>query len=174
GAERIGRDVARSSGGQSPRRRSRDALVDRGGCAMGRVDIRVRRALLALGIVFLFAKGADAADLTPPAVPLSLTARAANCGQIDLAWAAATDSGGSGLKGYNIYRNGTFVKQVTGLSTSDPGRAGSTLYGYSLSAVDNAGNESWRTGTATATTPACTTTDGTAPSVPGAPVVTAI
>jgi hypothetical protein len=110
-------------------------------------------------------------DMTPPSVPGGLTARAANCGQIDLAWTKAIDIGGSNLKGYNLYRDGTFVKQVSGLSTGDVGRAASTVYGYTLSAVDNAGNESARSAAVSATTPACA--DATAPTVPAGLTVSA-
>src|SRR3989442_11669553 len=39
-------------------------------------------------------------DTTPPSVPPGLTATAASCSQITLAWTSSTDSGGSGLKGY--------------------------------------------------------------------------
>jgi len=82
-----------------------------------------------------------------------LTVAAASCSQINLSWAASTDTGGSGLSGYYIYRGGVFLKQVAGTSTSDASLAASTSYSYAVSAVDNAGNESART-TGSATTPA--------------------
>src|SRR5213592_1275610 len=75
-------------------------------------------------------------DRYSPTVPTGLTASAASCSQINLVWTASTDTGGSGLKGYNVYRNGVFLKQVTSTSTSDIGLAASTTYSYTVSAVD--------------------------------------
>ena len=57
-------------------------------------------------------------DTSPPSIPTGLTASAISCTETDLAWDASTDVGGSGLKGYNIYRNGAFVKQVITSSTA--------------------------------------------------------
>src|SRR5262249_23115288 len=44
-----------------------------------------------------------AADTTPPSVPTGVAASAVSCGQVNVSWSQATDSGGSGLKGYNVY-----------------------------------------------------------------------
>jgi hypothetical protein len=76
---------------------------------------------------------------------------------VNLAWNAVTDTGRSGLKGYNIYRNNTFVKQLLApaTSTSDGGLAQSTVYSYAVSAVDQAGNQSARCTAVTTNTPAC-------------------
>jgi len=105
-------------------------------------------------------------DGTAPSVPAGLTASAASCSQVNLGWSAATDTGGSGLKGYNLYRGASFVKLVPApaTSTTDAPLAASTVYTYTVSAVDNAGNESGRSNTATTNTPSCP--DTTAPSVP--------
>src|SRR5262249_15607927 len=80
-------------------------------------------------------------DTTAPSVPTGVTPSAVSCGQINLAWTVSTDTGGSGLKGYNVHRNGVFLKQVfaPATSTSDAGLAASTVYAYAVSAVDNAG-----------------------------------
>src|SRR5207249_1457908 len=61
-------------------------------------------------------------DTVSPSVPTALSASAPSCSQINLGWNPSTDSGGSGLKGYNVYRNSVFVKQVLapGTTTSDP------------------------------------------------------
>src|SRR5207247_1006040 len=45
-------------------------------------------------------------DTTAPSVPSGLGAGAASSSQINLSWNAATDSGGSGLAGYIVYRSG--------------------------------------------------------------------
>jgi len=80
-----------------------------------------------------------------------------SCGQLTVAWTAATDTGGSGLKAYNLFRNGVFRKQVVAPATlsAESGLAPSTQYAYAVSAVDNAGNESVRSAEMVATTPAC-------------------
>ena len=104
-------------------------------------------------------------DTTAPSVP-TLTATAASCNQINLSWTASTDNaGGSGLKGYNVYRGGAFLKQVLApaTSTSDSGLAPSAAYSYAVSAVDNANNESAKSNTAITNTTACA--DTTAPIV---------
>jgi len=104
-----------------------------------------------------------APDTTAPSVPTGLTAMPASCSQIDLSWNPSTDGGGSGLLGYRVYRDNTFLKQVLAplTSTSDTGLAPSTAHGYTVSAIDNAGMESARSSGATAATPACPTTSTT-------------
>src|SRR5688572_2504428 len=42
----------------------------------------------------------------PPSVPSGLSATAVSGTQINLSWSASTDTGGSGLAGYSIYRAG--------------------------------------------------------------------
>ena len=96
-------------------------------------------------------------DTVAPSVPTALSASAPSCSQINLGWNPSTDSGGSGLKGYNVYRNSVFVKQVLapGTTTSDPGMAASTVYTYNVAAIDNAGNTSGMSVAASTNTPAC-------------------
>jgi hypothetical protein len=96
-------------------------------------------------------------DRTAPSVPSNPSATAASCSQINLAWNASTDNaGGSGIAGYRVYRNTAFLKQVATTSTSDAGLAGSTIYSYRVSAIDNAGNQSALGTTVSANTLACT------------------
>jgi fibronectin type 3 domain-containing protein len=106
-------------------------------------------------------------DTTAPSVPTGLAGVAANCGQVILGWNASTDTGGSGLGGYNVYvwQNGTwtFVDLVTTTSASLSGLAASTTYYYAVAAVDNAGNVSALSGWVAVSTPACTV------SLPAAP-----
>jgi fibronectin type 3 domain-containing protein len=126
------------------------------------------------------AKSAVASVVTPscgdaaaPSTPTGVSAVAASCSQVNVSWNASTDTGGSGLKGYNLYRNGAFVKLVLApaTSTSDTGLAGAQAYTYTLVAIDNAGNASAVSAGSTATTPACG--DATAPSVPSGVAATA-
>jgi hypothetical protein len=99
-------------------------------------------------------------DHTAPSLPGGLSATAASCSQVNLSWSGSSDTGGSGMAGYRLYRNNAFLKQVATTTTSDTGLAGSTVYGYQVSAVDNAGNESARTATSSTNTPACTSQSG--------------
>jgi chitodextrinase len=98
-------------------------------------------------------------DTAAPTVPTSLNATAASCSQVTLSWGASADTGGSGLKGYNVYRNNALLKFVAApaTTTSDTGLAASTSYSYQVSAIDNATNQSARTAAKTVSTPACTT-----------------
>jgi chitodextrinase len=113
-------------------------------------------------------------DTTKPTIPTGLSASAVSCNQVNVSWNASSDSG-SGVKAYYVYRNGSYWKQVSApaTSTSDTGRSASTTYSYRVSAVDNAGNVSSQSLSKSATTPSCTTTDTTAPSVPSGVTATA-
>src|SRR5207245_2277868 len=104
-------------------------------------------------------------DTTAPSVPTGLTASAASCSQINLSWNASTDTGGSGLGGYQVYRNGSFLKTVTTTSTRDTGLSPATSSSDTVLADDDAANYSAQRAAAGATTSA-TCPDTTAPSVP--------
>jgi CheY-like chemotaxis protein/chitodextrinase len=102
---------------------------------------------------------ATAADRKAPSTPTGVLASSANCNQVNLSWNASSDSGqnASGVKGYNIYRNGVFLKQVLApeTTTSDTGLLASTSYGYHIIAVDKSRNVSPKSVTVYTTTPAC-------------------
>jgi chitodextrinase len=89
-------------------------------------------------------------DTTPPSVPTNLTANAVSSSQINLSWSASTDN--VGVAGYDIYRDGSLVKQTTTTSYSDTGLALSTTYTYTVAAYDAAGNVSGQSAPASATT----------------------
>ncbi len=88
-------------------------------------------------------------DKTAPATPSGLSASANADGSIALSWSAASDTGGSGLYGYEIYRGtsagfsvGTAIATATSTSYTDAASnltAGTTYY-YKIKAKDNAGN----------------------------------
>jgi len=103
-------------------------------------------------------------DTTPPSVPTGLTATAVSSSQINVSWNASTDSAPkrvtpSGVKGYNIYRGGFFLKQLLApsTSTSDINLMPATTYNYTVTAVDNAYNESAQSAPVSVTTPAAHT-----------------
>jgi Bacterial Ig domain/Putative binding domain, N-terminal len=97
-------------------------------------------------------------DKTAPSVPTGLAPTTASSTQVNLTWNASVDGGtnASGVKGYNVYRNGIFLKQVAapGTSAADTDLTPLTTNNYAVSAVDNAYNQSARSSSASASTPA--------------------
>jgi chitodextrinase len=108
-------------------------------------------------------------DVTAPSVPGGLSLQALAHDQVKLTWTASTDTGGSGLAGYKIYRGTSTTPIATvasGITTyTNTGLTGSTSYTYTVSAYDLANNESAKSTAASITTPA--PPDTTPPSTPG-------
>jgi YD repeat-containing protein len=98
------------------------------------------------------AKNVSTPDVTPPSTPTNLTATAASPSRINLSWSASTDTGGSGLAGYRVYRGGALVASPATTSYSDTNLAASTAYSYTVLAYDNATNTSGQSNSASATT----------------------
>lgn len=92
-------------------------------------------------------------DTIAPGIPNGLTAAAVSSTQVNLSWSGSTDSGGSGLAGYRIYRNGSHINNTSATSYSDTAAAAGTSYSYTIAAYDNAGNVSGNSNTASVTTP---------------------
>jgi fibronectin type 3 domain-containing protein len=118
------------------------------------------------------ANATTTADNLAPSVPGSVSVTGTTAGSVGLGWSASTDNpnpGGSGVKGYNVYRNGSSTPlnatPLTGTTYSDTTVSASTSYTYVITAIDNTSNESAPSTVANATTPA-PTCSGT-PSVPG-------
>jgi chitodextrinase len=109
-------------------------------------------------------------------VPANLQATAISTSRIDLTWSASTDTGGSGLASYRVFRNGgaTAIATVTTTSYSDTGLAASTQYTYTVRAVDGASNVSADSNSASATTQTPQAPDTLPPSVPQNVVATAV
>ncbi|MEG2805474.1 glycosyl hydrolase family 18 protein [Stenotrophomonas sp.] len=94
-------------------------------------------------------------DTTPPSVPGGLTSPSKTASTVNLAWSAATDnSGGSGVAGYDVYRNGSLVGSPGATQYTDGGLTASTTYTYTVRARDNAGNASARSTAISVTTAA--------------------
>ncbi|MCF7749421.1 hypothetical protein KQ945_01585 [Bacillus subtilis subsp. subtilis] len=94
-------------------------------------------------------------DTTPPSVPGGLASPSKTATTVNLAWNAATDnSGGSGVAGYDVYRNGSLVGSPSAPQYTDGGLTASTAYNYAVRARDNAGNASAQSGTISVTTAA--------------------
>lgn len=102
--------------------------------------------------------GGTGGDTQAPTAPSGFNGTAASSSQINLSWSASTDN--MGVTGYDVYRNGTFLKTVTGTSTSDTGLAASTSYSYYVKAKDAAGNASSQSSTINVTTTAGTPPSG--------------
>src|ERR1700741_4568595 len=69
-----------------------------------------------------------APDTMAPTVPQNLTAAAAGPTQVGLNWTASTDSGGAGLAGYRVFRDGAQITTTTGTTYSDTGLTANTTY----------------------------------------------
>jgi chitodextrinase len=98
------------------------------------------------------AKNVSTPDITAPSTPTGLTAAAASPSRINLSWNASTDTGGSGLAGYRVYRAGSLIASPATTSYSDTNLTASTAYSYTVRAYDNATNTSGQSNTASATT----------------------
>ena len=117
-----------------------------------------------------------ATDTVNPTTPGTPTASAISSTGATLSWAASTDSGGSGLAGYNVYREAGTTDVLAGSPTTNSfavtGLSPSTQYQYYVRARDGAGNLSANSALVTFTTTA--TTDTTNPTTPGTPTASAI
>jgi pectin methylesterase-like acyl-CoA thioesterase len=100
---------------------------------------------------------APPADLDAPAAPAALVATAGDSKAV-ITWAANTEAD---LAGYNLYRTITATPDagstrlngalLTGTTYSDVRLANDTAYGYTVTAVDKAGNESAASAASTVT-----------------------
>ena len=98
---------------------------------------------------------ASSNDTTPPSVPGGLASPSKTATTVNLVWSAATDnSGGSGVAGYDVYRNGSLVGSPSATQYTDGGLTASTAYTYTVRARDNAGNASAQSGSISVTTAA--------------------
>ncbi len=82
-------------------------------------------------------------DTIAPAIPSGLAIGAVGTASLSLQWQASVDNaGGSGIAGYDVYRNGTHVGSSSGLAYTDSALQPATSYTYAVRARDNAGNVS--------------------------------
>lgn len=97
--------------------------------------------------------GSASGDTTAPGVPGGLAIGTRTATSIALSWAPATDnSGGSGVAGYDVYRNGSLVGSPSSAAYIDGGLSPATSYSYRVRARDNAGNASAQGTAVSATT----------------------
>ena len=105
--------------------------------------------------------GTPPTDTTAPSVPSGLTSPSQTSSSISIQWNAATDNvGGSGVAGYDVYRNGSLVASPTTTSHTSTGLSANTQYSFRVRARDNAGNASAQSGEITASTTTTTPPPG--------------
>ncbi|GAB3955821.1 hypothetical protein GCM10027614_66300 [Micromonospora vulcania] len=89
-------------------------------------------------------------DTTAPSVPGTLS-HSTSGSTITLNWGASTDSGGSGLAGYNVYRNGSLIATLGTVLTYQDSQPATATVSYYVRARDGAGNLSGNSNTVTRT-----------------------
>jgi len=80
-------------------------------------------------------------DKIAPTVPNGISITAVSMNEIKISWKPSADDS-SGVKGYKVYRNGAFLKDVEGTTFADTGLTPKVKTCYRISALDKAGNES--------------------------------
>lgn len=90
-------------------------------------------------------------DVAPP-VPANLNASPLDAHSVQLTWDAVTDTGGSGLAGYELYRGGTLLATTVQAYYLDSNLQPLTTYSYTVLSKDNAGNKSAQSTPVQATT----------------------
>jgi chitinase len=93
--------------------------------------------------VTITVSGGTGPDTTAPSVPTGLQATQQTAASITLSWTASTDNvGGSGMAGYDVYRNGQIVGSPTTPGYTDSPLSANTAYTYRVRARDRSGNAS--------------------------------
>ena len=90
-----------------------------------------------------------------PSTPSGVTASANSATSVSVKWTGSTDTGGPGLSGYDVYRNGTLLAGTTAPTYTDNTAAPNTTYSYTVDAFDIASppNVSAQSSAASVTTP---------------------
>lgn len=94
-----------------------------------------------------------------PTIPQNLTASVFGANRIDLTWDVSTDN--KEVLGYHIYRDGEIIDNTTTNSYSDTTVLPEVIYNYTVTALDEDGNESDHSNIASAMT-----NDNIPPSIP--------
>jgi aryl-phospho-beta-D-glucosidase BglC (GH1 family) len=106
-------------------------------------QVRLGGAASTTGISLTEATGGTGTpDTTAPSVPANLRAGTATTSSVTLTWDASTDTGGSGLAGYDVYRGTTLVGSPTTATLAVSGLSPATTYAFTVRARDGAGNRS--------------------------------
>jgi beta-glucosidase len=106
-------------------------------------------------------------DTVAPSVPGTPVASQVTSTGLTLSWAASTDTGGSGLAGYDVYRGATRIGTPSTASFAVTGLTPFTRYEFTVVARDTAGNRSAASPAVSVTTAtAGTPPPSTPPSIP--------
>ncbi|CAM4092618.1 ThuA domain-containing protein [Zobellia nedashkovskayae] len=105
-----------------------------------------------------------ATDVTAPTVPQSLSSDEITHTTVDLSWEASRDS--VGVSGYRVFQNGKFLVMTTKVAYKFENLAAGTEYAFSVSAIDEAQNESKQSTLLELTTEAEVYVDDVSPSIP--------
>ena len=107
-------------------------------------------------------------DTVPPSAPTNVTAGSVTSSSVSLRWTASADD--VGVVVYQVYMGGALSATVTSPSATITRLSPSTTYGFTVTALDAAGNASSPSGAVSVTTAAdsgldaCMTSSGTSPS----------
>ena len=97
-------------------------------------------------------------DTTPPSVPSSLSSSNITTTSFTLCWAASTDTGGVGVKSYQVFQDDVLIQRVSATPYQDiycaniTGLSSSTSYDFKVSATDFNNNTSNKSSALTVTT----------------------
>jgi hypothetical protein len=96
-------------------------------------------------------------DVYPPTDPMYINAYTGSCASdgVDIQWDNTVTDIGSGVAGYQLYKNGSYMGTFTGDEHWDYSVTGGSSYTYAVNAVDHAGNQSDQV-SAEADIPLCT------------------
>jgi chitodextrinase len=100
---------------------------------------------------------ATTADVTAPVDPGGLSATATDPHDVSLSWDASADN--VGVTGYDVYRDGSLLGEVSDPGYRDSGLADGSSHTYAVVALDAAGNTSPGDDSATLTLPDVTAPD---------------
>ena len=81
-------------------------------------------------------------DFTAPSVPTNLTATNITATTFTLSWTGSTDTGGSGLQRYIVYKNGNLLANVYNVTTYNAVVSNGSYNIWQVSAQDYSNNES--------------------------------
>jgi chitodextrinase len=109
------------------------------------------------------------ADIVGPSIPGNLQGVPISGTAVSMTWSPSTDTGGSGLAGYRVFRGGAHIGSPTVASFMDSSLTPATTYSYRVLAFDGAGNSS-----DLSTQISVTTLDTLGPNAPGVPTFAAI
>lgn len=103
--------------------------------------------------VQIYSAAASAGDTSAPSVPAGLTAAVGSGPSVALQWTASTDTGGAGLHGYDVYRDGSMLAFSAVASYTDKTVAAGQQHSYQVLAYDNSNNRSSLSSPVTVTIP---------------------